>query len=42
MERGDESGVRALPVRAAATIMRTRADSARLATEVLAFAEGLV
>ena len=43
VERGDEASIRDLPVRvrAADTIMKTRADSARLAREVLAFAEEL-
>ena len=41
VEQGDEAAVRDLPVRGAATIMKTRADSARLAREVLAFAQEL-
>jgi LPPG:FO 2-phospho-L-lactate transferase len=41
VERGDEGSVREIPVRAADTIMKTRADSARLAREVLDFAEEL-
>ena len=38
VERGDEGGVTGLPVLAADTVMRSRADSLRLAREVLAFA----
>jgi LPPG:FO 2-phospho-L-lactate transferase len=41
VERGDEASVGGIPVRAADTIMKTRADSARLAREVLAFAQEL-
>jgi LPPG:FO 2-phospho-L-lactate transferase len=41
VERGDESAVTGIPVRGADTIMKTRADSARLAREVLAFAQEL-
>jgi LPPG:FO 2-phospho-L-lactate transferase len=38
VERGDEGGVTGLPVLAADTVMRSRADSLRLAREVLSFA----
>jgi LPPG:FO 2-phospho-L-lactate transferase len=38
VERGDEAGVAALPVLPADTVMRSRADSLRLAREVLDFA----
>jgi LPPG:FO 2-phospho-L-lactate transferase len=43
VERGDEAGLAGvgLPVLAADTVMRSRADSLRLAREVLAFAETL-
>jgi LPPG:FO 2-phospho-L-lactate transferase len=41
VERGDEGGVAGLPVLAADTVMRSRADSLRLAREVLAFTEFL-
>jgi len=41
VERGDEGGVTGLPVLAADTVMRSRADSLRLAGEVLAFAESI-
>jgi LPPG:FO 2-phospho-L-lactate transferase len=41
VERGDEDTVKGVAVRGADTIMKTRADSAKLAREVLAFAEGL-
>lgn len=41
VERGDEAGLGELPVLASDTIMKTRADSLRLAREVLAFAERL-
>jgi LPPG:FO 2-phospho-L-lactate transferase len=41
VERGDEDGVAGIPVLPADTIMKTRADSLRLAREVLAFAESL-
>ena len=41
VERGDEPSVRDLPVLGTSTIMKTRADSARLAREVLAFAQEL-
>jgi LPPG:FO 2-phospho-L-lactate transferase len=44
VERGDEGGVAGLPVLSvlpAETVMRSRADSLRLAREVLAFAESL-
>ncbi len=39
VERGDEAGVTGLPVLATDTVMRSRADSLRLARDVLAFAE---
>lgn len=39
VERGDEGGVTGLPVLAADTVMRSRADSLRLARDVLAFAQ---
>jgi LPPG:FO 2-phospho-L-lactate transferase len=41
VEHGDEASVTEVPVRGAETVMRTRADSARLAREVLAFAQEL-
>ena len=41
VERGDEASVTGVPVRAADTIMKTRTDSAKLAREVLAFAQEL-
>ena len=41
VETGDEEGVRDLPVLATSTVMKSRADSLRLAREVLAFAEGV-
>jgi LPPG:FO 2-phospho-L-lactate transferase len=41
VERGDEAAIHEPRVLAADTIMRTRADSARLAREVLSFAEEL-
>jgi LPPG:FO 2-phospho-L-lactate transferase len=41
VERGDEASVTSTRVLATDTIMKTRADSARLAREVLACAEGL-
>jgi LPPG:FO 2-phospho-L-lactate transferase len=41
VERGDEPGLLSVPVLAAETIMKTRADSLRLAREVLAFAESI-
>jgi LPPG:FO 2-phospho-L-lactate transferase len=41
VERGDEGGVGGLPVLATDTVMRSRAESLRLAREVLAFAESL-
>jgi LPPG:FO 2-phospho-L-lactate transferase len=41
VERGDEGGLGSLPVLATDTVMRTRADSLRLAGEVLAFAGSL-
>lgn len=42
VERGDEEGVRGLPVLATSTVMQSRPDSLRLAREVLAFAEGVM
>ena len=41
VERGDEGGVTGIPVLATDTVMRSRADSLRLAREVLAFAGSL-
>ncbi len=41
VERGDEDSVEGIPVRGTDTIMKTRADSAKLAREVLAFAQEL-
>ncbi len=41
VERGDEHTVTGTRVHGAETLMRTRSDSARLAREVLEFAEGL-
>ena len=41
VEHGDEPTVRGVPALGASTVMRTRADAARLAREVLAFARGL-
>jgi LPPG:FO 2-phospho-L-lactate transferase len=38
VEHGDEGGAYEVPVRGASTIMKTRADSAKLAREVLSFA----
>jgi LPPG:FO 2-phospho-L-lactate transferase len=38
VERGDEGGVTSIPVLATDTVMKSRADSLRLAREVLAFA----
>ena len=40
-EHGDEASVRGVPTLGASTVMRTRADSERLAREVLTFARGL-
>ncbi|MFO0759199.1 MAG: 2-phospho-L-lactate transferase [Byssovorax sp.] len=41
VETGDDEGLGALPSLATSTVMKTRADSLRLAREVLAFAEAL-
>jgi LPPG:FO 2-phospho-L-lactate transferase len=41
VERGDDVGIDPLPSLATATVMRSRADSRRLAEELLAFAESL-
>ena len=41
VEHGDESALEGITVRAANTVMKTRADSASLAREVLAFAQEL-
>jgi LPPG:FO 2-phospho-L-lactate transferase len=41
VERGDEAGLDGLPVLAADTVMKSRADSLRLAREVLAFTGSL-
>ena len=41
VERGDEGSVSAIPVCGADSVMKSRADSARLAREVLAFAQEL-
>ena len=41
VEAGDEGGLGALPVLGTQTVMKTRADSLRLARELLVFAESL-